>query len=150
MGEGVRHNVPLRPPLDAVITNGARGAERLIEVKTTKEPDWGVLGTAIGRKVVEDVPFITGIDKYLGTSVTNKNMHLLKKMGSATAASGAAATPDVWYLDLGLGVAISPNMSLNEAPTNSGYSIVRNANSNCRAEASSGAIPASPRFGSRC
>ena len=34
-------------------------------------------------------PFITGIDQYLGTEVSNDNMHLLKKMGSATAASGA-------------------------------------------------------------
>ena len=29
------------------------------------------------------------MDKYLGTEVSNDNMHLLKKMGSATAASGA-------------------------------------------------------------
>jgi hypothetical protein len=64
-------------------------AKWLVEVKTTKEPDWGVVGTAIGRKVVEDVPYITGLDKYFGGKVTNENMHLLKAMGSATASSGA-------------------------------------------------------------
>ena len=64
-------------------------ANWLIEVKTSKEPDLGVLGTAIGLKVIDGVPFIAGIDKYLGTEVSNDNMHLLKKMGSATAAAGA-------------------------------------------------------------
>ena len=48
-----------------------------------------MLGTAIGLKVVDANPFIVGIDKYLGTEVGNDNMHLLKKMGSATASSGA-------------------------------------------------------------
>jgi predicted aconitase len=48
-----------------------------------------VIGTAIGLKVIDGVPFITGIDQYLGGEITNDNMHLLKKMGSATAASGA-------------------------------------------------------------
>ena len=64
-------------------------ANWLVEVKTSKEPDWGVIGTAIGYKVVDGVPFITGLDTYLGDKVTNENMHLLKKMGSATAAAGA-------------------------------------------------------------
>jgi predicted aconitase len=65
-------------------------AKWLVEVKTKKEPDWGVVGTAIGRKVVEDVPFITGLDKYFkGGKVTADNLHLLKAMGSATASSGA-------------------------------------------------------------
>lgn len=61
----------------------------VVEVKTTKEPDWGVLGAAIGIKVVEDVPYITGIDQYFGGEVTKENIHLLKAMGSSTAANGA-------------------------------------------------------------
>jgi predicted aconitase len=65
-------------------------AKWLVDVKTSKTPDWGVLGTAIGRKVVEDVPYVVGIDKYFeGGKVTEDNLHLLKSMGSATAASGA-------------------------------------------------------------
>jgi predicted aconitase len=48
-----------------------------------------VLGTAIGLKVVDANPFIVGIDKYIGTEVTNDNQWILKKMGSATAAAGA-------------------------------------------------------------
>jgi predicted aconitase len=78
-----------KAPLFGLMTDEGRRAKWLVEVKTTKEPDWGVVGTAIGQKVVEDVPYITGLDKYLGGKVTNENMHLLKAMGSATASSGA-------------------------------------------------------------
>jgi hypothetical protein len=78
-----------KAPLFGLMTDEGRMSSWLVEVKTTKEPDWGVLGTAIGRKVVDANPFIVGIDQYLGTEVTDDNMHLLKKMGSATAAAGA-------------------------------------------------------------
>ena len=78
-----------KAPLFGLMTDEGRMANWLIEVKTSKEPDWGVLGSAIGYKVIDGVPFITGCDQYLGTEVSNDNMHLLKKMGSATAACGA-------------------------------------------------------------
>jgi predicted aconitase len=78
-----------KAPLFGLMTDEGRMSSWLIEVKTSKEPDWGVIGTAIGLKVIDANPFITGLDKYLGKEVTNENMHLLKKMGSATAASGA-------------------------------------------------------------
>jgi len=79
-----------KAPLFGLMTDEGRMAKWLIDVKTSKTPDWGVLGTAIGRKVVEDVPFVTGIDKYFkGGEITEDNLHLLKSMGSGTAASGA-------------------------------------------------------------
>lgn len=79
-----------KAPLFGLMTDEGRQAKWLIEVKTSNEPDWGALGTAIGRKCVEDVPFIAGIDKYFkGSKVTAENLHLLKAMGSATAAAGA-------------------------------------------------------------
>jgi predicted aconitase len=78
-----------KAPLFGLMTDEGRMANWLVDVKTSKEPDWGVLGTAIGLKVIDGVPFIAGIDQYLGTEVSNDNMHLLKKMGSATAAAGA-------------------------------------------------------------
>jgi predicted aconitase len=79
-----------KAPLFGLMTDEGRQAKWLVEVQTSKEPDWGTLGTAIGRKVVEDVPFIAGIDKYFeGGEVTPDNLHKLKAMGSATAASGA-------------------------------------------------------------
>jgi predicted aconitase len=79
-----------KAPLFGLMTDEGRMAMWLVEVKTSKEPDWGVVGTAIGRKVVEDVPYIAGLDGYFkGGKVTPENLHLLKAMGSATASSGA-------------------------------------------------------------
>ncbi len=79
-----------KAPLFGLMTDEGRMAKWLVEVKTSKEPDWGVIGTAIGRKCVEDVPYVTGLDKYFeGGKVTADNLHLLKAMGSATASSGA-------------------------------------------------------------
>ena len=53
-----------KAPRFGLMTDEGRMAKWLVEVKTTKEPDWGVVGTAIGRKCVEDVPYITGLEKY--------------------------------------------------------------------------------------
>ncbi|MGD8888757.1 MAG: aconitase X, partial [Desulfobacterales bacterium] len=76
-----------KTPLFGLMTDEGRKAKWLVEVKTTKEPDWGAVGTAIGRKCVEDVPYITGLEKYFkGGKVTPDNLHQLKAMGSATAA----------------------------------------------------------------
>jgi predicted aconitase len=76
-------------PKFGLMDDEGRKAKWLVEVKTSKEPDWGVIGTAIGRKCVEDVPYVTGLEKYFGGKVTPDNLHLLKAMGSATASSGA-------------------------------------------------------------
>ncbi len=78
-----------KAPLFGLMTDEGRMSSWLVEIKTSEEPDWGVIGTAIGLKVIDANPYITGLDKYLGEEVTNENMHLLKKMGSATAAAGA-------------------------------------------------------------
>ena len=79
-----------KAPLFGLMTDEGRKAKWLIEVKTSKEPDWGAIGTAIGRKCVEDVPYVAGLDTYFqGGKVTADHMHLLKAMGSATASSGA-------------------------------------------------------------
>jgi predicted aconitase len=79
-----------KAPVFGLMTDEGRMAKWLVEVKTTKEPDWGAVGTAIGRKCIEDVPYVTGLEKYFKDGkVTPDNLHLLKAMGSATASSGA-------------------------------------------------------------
>ena len=35
----------------------------------TQEPDWGTLGTAIGRKCVEDIPYVAGVEQYFGAII---------------------------------------------------------------------------------
>ena len=56
----VRHGTALcgllgKAPLFGLMTDEGRMANWLVEVKTTKEPDLGVLGTAIGLKVIDGV-----------------------------------------------------------------------------------------------
>jgi len=79
-------------PVFGMLTDEGRQAKWHIEVKLTKEPHWGALGGAIGTKVVEQVPYITGIDQWIGMEDGKPDgvaIGKLKAMGSATASSGA-------------------------------------------------------------
>lgn len=66
-----------------------RRASWVIEVKTTKKPEAQILGSAIGMKVMEDVPFIRGLDKFIGNELSEENESYLKDMGAASASNGA-------------------------------------------------------------
>ncbi len=50
-----------KAPLFGLMTDEGRMSTWLVDVKTSKEPDWGVIGTAIGLKVVDANPYITGM-----------------------------------------------------------------------------------------
>ena len=81
-------NILGRAPHFGLMTTEGRRAKWLIDVQTEVEPPWSVLGSAIGMKVIEDVPYITGIDKFLG-QVDDISCGKLKDMGAATATNGA-------------------------------------------------------------
>ena len=53
------------------------------------KPEAQLLGSAIGMKVMEDVPFITGMEQWLGTELNDENCAYLKDFGAATASNGA-------------------------------------------------------------
>lgn len=72
-----------------LLTDEGRKAKWIIEVKTTKKPEAQVLGSAIGLKVMEDVPYIKGLDKFIGTELDDTTKSYLKDMGAATASNGA-------------------------------------------------------------
>ncbi|MCK5486916.1 MAG: DUF521 domain-containing protein, partial [Desulfobacterales bacterium] len=79
-------------PVFGLLTDEGRRAKWHIDVKLSKEPHWGALGGAIGTKVVEQVPYITGIEKWIGMKDGKPDlvaMGKLKAMGSSTASSGA-------------------------------------------------------------
>ncbi|MDL2234696.1 aconitase X catalytic domain-containing protein [Christensenellaceae bacterium OttesenSCG-928-L17] len=76
-------------PYFGLLTNEGRKATWVVEVKTTEKPEAQVLGSAIGMKVMEDVPFIRGLDKWIGTELTQDCRDYLKDMGAATASNGA-------------------------------------------------------------
>jgi len=82
-------------PYFGLLTNEGRKATWIVEVKTSKKPEAQLLGSAIGMKVMEEVPFIRGLDKWLGTDLSRNTekgkaaADFLKDMGAATASNGA-------------------------------------------------------------
>lgn len=76
-------------PYFGLLTDEGRKATWIIEVKTESKPEAQILGSAIGMKVMEDVPYIKGLDKWLGTELTDDVCSYLKDFGAATASNGA-------------------------------------------------------------
>ena len=76
-------------PSFGLLTDEGRKATWVIEVDTTTKPEAQVLGSAIGMKVVEDVPYIKGLDAWLGSELNGEACDYLKDMGAATASNGA-------------------------------------------------------------
>jgi predicted aconitase len=88
-------------PYFGFLTDEGRKASWIIDVKTTKKPEAQLLGSAIGMKVMEDVPYIRGLDRWLvnenagnaaagNASAGNAAaFDYLKDMGAATASNGA-------------------------------------------------------------
>ncbi len=76
-------------PHFGLLTDDGRKADWIIEVNTTKKPEAQLLGSAIGMKVMEQVPYVRGLDKWLGTELTDDVCAYLKDFGAATASNGA-------------------------------------------------------------
>ena len=76
-------------PNFGLLTDEGRQATWIIKVETTKKPEAQLLGSAIGMKVMEDVPYITGLDKWLGKELSDDVCAYLKDFGAATASNGA-------------------------------------------------------------
>ena len=96
-------------PHFGLLTDEGRKATWIIKVETTKKPEAQLLGSAIGMKVMEDVPFITGMEQWLGTELNDENCAYLKDFGAATASNGAVGlyhiehlTPEAKELGAGL------------------------------------------------
>lgn len=75
-------------PYFGLLTDEGRKAAWIVEVKTSKKPEAQLLGSAIGMKVMEDVPYIVGLDQWLGTLDDGARTYL-KDFGAATASNGA-------------------------------------------------------------
>ena len=96
-------------PHFGLLTDEGRKATWIVKVECTRKPEAQLLGSAIGMKVMEDVPYITGMDKWLGTQLNDENRAYLKDFGAATASNGAVGlyhiaglTPEARELGEGL------------------------------------------------
>ncbi len=76
-------------PYFGLLTDEGRKAKWLVEVTTDTLPEAQVLGSAIGLHVMEDVPYIVGLDRFFPDGLTDRAKAYLKDMGAATASNGA-------------------------------------------------------------
>ena len=76
-------------PEFGLLTDEGRKATWVVEVKCQNKPEAQLLGSAIGMKVMEEVPFIKGMEKWLGTELDADACAYLKDMGAAAASNGA-------------------------------------------------------------
>ena len=76
-------------PHFGLLTDEGRKATWVIKVETSKKPEAQLLGSAIGMKVMEDVPYVIGLDKWIGDELTPSATAFLKDFGAATASNGA-------------------------------------------------------------
>ena len=76
-------------PYFGLVTDEGRKATWIVEVKTSKKPEAQILGSAIGMKVMEDVPYVKGLTDWIGTELDDAAKAYLKDFGAATASNGA-------------------------------------------------------------
>ena len=76
-------------PYFGLLTDEGRKATWVVKINTTKKPEAQLLGSAIGMKVMEDVPYVIGLDKWIGNELNDDTQAYLKDFGAATASNGA-------------------------------------------------------------
>ena len=96
-------------PYFGLLTDEGRKATWVVKIETTKKPEAQLLGSAIGMKVMEDVPYVEGLDKWIGNELNDATCAYLKDFGAATASNGAVGlyhianlTPEAVELGEGL------------------------------------------------
>ena len=85
-------------PEFGLLTDEGRKATWVIDVRCKHRPEPQLLGSAIGMKVMEDVPYIRGMEPWLGTELDDAAKDYLKDFGAATASNGAVGLYHIEYL----------------------------------------------------
>jgi hypothetical protein len=88
-GIDILMNIINRAPLFGFLEDDGRRADWLVELKTSSLPDPHLFGSAVGMKVVEDVPYITGLAGLLSGRSDTFIRDYLKDFGASTASNGA-------------------------------------------------------------
>ena len=76
-------------PYFGLLTDEGRRATWIVKIETEKKPEAQLLGSAIGMKVMEAVPYVYGLDKWIGNELNDAACTYLKDFGAATASNGA-------------------------------------------------------------
>ena len=85
-------------PEFGLLTDEGRKATWVIDVRCKNRPEPQLLGSAIGMKVMEDVPYIRGMEPWLGTELDDAAKDYLKDFGAATASNGAVGLYHIEHL----------------------------------------------------
>ncbi|MBO5221125.1 MAG: DUF521 domain-containing protein [Clostridia bacterium] len=85
-------------PYFGLLTDEGRKATWIVDIQTTKKPEAQLLGSAIGMKVMEDVPYVKGLDKWIGNELNDDAKAYLKNFGAATASNGAVGLYHIEHL----------------------------------------------------
>jgi len=76
-------------PEFGLLTDEGRKADWVIEIRTENMPEAQLLGSAIGMKALEKIPYIKGLDKWIGKELNDSACAYLKDFGAATASNGS-------------------------------------------------------------
>ena len=76
-------------PEFGLLTDDGRRADWIVEVRTSTLPDAQLLGSAVGMKVLEKVPFVRGLDRWLSRELNERTCAYLKDFGAACASNGS-------------------------------------------------------------
>ena len=78
-----------KTPYYGLLTDEGRRANFVVNIKSSKKPDPWVLGKILGTDVQDGVPYIKGLDRFLGGDLTPMNKGYFKDMGAAAASYGS-------------------------------------------------------------
>lgn len=78
-----------KTPLFGLLTDEGRRATWMIELQTSTLPHPQLLGHLIGKRVVDAVPYISGLARFFEEGLEQPAMDYLKELGAAAAATGA-------------------------------------------------------------
>ena len=76
-------------PEFGLLTDDGRKADWIVEIRTEKLPEAQLLGSAVGMKVLEKVPYVKGLDRWLGKELDDRACAYLKDFGAACASNGS-------------------------------------------------------------
>ena len=85
-------------PEFGLLLDEERKATWIVEVKCEHKPEAQLLGSAIGMKVMEKVPYVKGLDQWIGTEINEDAIAYLKDFGAATASNGAVGLYHIEHL----------------------------------------------------
>ena len=80
-----------KTPLAGLLTDEGRQANWLVEINTNDLPLPQLLGAVIGSKVLDGVPYIVELDRFLGRGLSDATKDYLREMGAGCATYSAVA-----------------------------------------------------------